>query len=49
LGSGRVTGDIYTGYLQIEAGGVLEGVCHVPAISENESEIAIPMKPAFDE
>ena len=49
LGSGRVTGDIYTGHLQIEAGGVLDGVCYVPAISENETAIAIPMKPVFDE
>lgn len=49
LATGRVAGEIHTPQLQIESGGVLDGVCYVPAISENEVAIAIPMTPALNE
>jgi cytoskeletal protein CcmA (bactofilin family) len=49
LRTGRASGEIHTPQLQIESGGVLDGVCYVPALSGNEPAIAIPMKPAFGE
>jgi cytoskeletal protein CcmA (bactofilin family) len=48
LPTGRVSGEIYTPQLQIEPGGVLDGVCYVPSFPGSEQAIAIPMKPAFD-
>jgi cytoskeletal protein CcmA (bactofilin family) len=49
LATGRVSGEIHSPQLQIESGGVLDGVCYVPTISENEPAIAIPMKPVFED
>jgi cytoskeletal protein CcmA (bactofilin family) len=46
LGTGRVSGEIRAPQLQIEPGGVLDGVCYVPAIAENEPVMAIPIRPA---
>lgn len=46
MSTGRVSGDVFTPQLEIDPGGILDGICHVP--SEGDSAIAIPMKPVFN-
>ncbi len=41
-----VTGDIHTLCLIIEPGGAFEGRCHLPAISEGEKCLKIPIRAA---
>jgi cytoskeletal protein CcmA (bactofilin family) len=43
--TGRAQGEIHTPCLQIEPGGVLDGVCHVPASGADGKEVAIPVRP----
>jgi cytoskeletal protein CcmA (bactofilin family) len=43
--TGRAQGEIHTPCLQIEPGGVLDGVCHVPAAAGDGREIVVPVRP----
>jgi cytoskeletal protein CcmA (bactofilin family) len=43
--TGRARGEIHTPCLLIEPGGVLDGVCNVPASAGEGREIAIPVRP----
>jgi len=43
---GIVTGEIHTPCLVIEAGGVLDGRCHMSRAGEAEKPLTIPLRPA---
>ncbi len=42
---GIVTGEVHTPCLVIEAGGILDGRCHMTKATESEKAVTIPLRP----